>query len=147
MAQTLKHLPGMRETQVQSLGWEDPLQKEMATHSSTLAWRIPWREEPGRLQSMGLQRVGHNWATSLHLTKGLVLAASFWKVSIGPAYRNGSFCYMRTFNHVTQSVLTTSCMQWGRWSLGHMVSAWPLEGQGTNRVTGVVCHVYITDFP
>ena len=54
----------MRETQVWSLGWEDLLEKEMATHSSTLAWRIPWREEPGRLQSMGLQRVGHDWATS-----------------------------------------------------------------------------------
>ena len=53
VAQRLKHLPGMRETQVRSLGREDPLEKEMATHSSTLAWRIPWREEPGRLQSMG----------------------------------------------------------------------------------------------
>ena len=53
VAQRLKRLPAMRETQVRSLGREDPLQKEMATHSSTLAWRIPWREEPGRLQSMG----------------------------------------------------------------------------------------------
>ena len=59
-AQRLKRLPGMWETQVPSLGWEDPLEKEMATHSSTLAWRIPWREEPGRLQSMGSQRVGHD---------------------------------------------------------------------------------------
>ena len=50
---------------VQSLGWEDPLEKEMATHSSTLAWKIPWTENPSRLQSMGSQRVGHNWATSL----------------------------------------------------------------------------------
>ena len=49
---------------VQSLGWEDPLEKEMATHSSILVWRIPWTEEPGRLQSMGLQRVGHNSATN-----------------------------------------------------------------------------------
>ena len=48
--------------------WEDPLEKEMATHSSTLAWKIPWMEEHGRLQSMGSQRVGHGWATSLHLT-------------------------------------------------------------------------------
>ena len=55
----------MQETQVWSLVWEDPLQKEMATHSSTLAWRIPWTEEPGRLQSRGLQRVGHDWVTSL----------------------------------------------------------------------------------
>ena len=60
MAQRLKRLLGMRETWVRSLGREDPLEKEMATHSSTLAWRIPWREEPGRLQSMGSQRVGHD---------------------------------------------------------------------------------------
>jgi len=57
VAQRLKHLPAMRETWVQSLGQEDPLEKEMATHSSILAWRIPWMEEPGGLQSMGLQRV------------------------------------------------------------------------------------------
>ena len=55
----------MREMQVQSLGWEDPLEKEMETHSSTLAWKIPWMEELGRLQSMGLQRVRHKGATSL----------------------------------------------------------------------------------
>ena len=60
MAQRLKHLPGMWETQVRSLGQEDPLEKETATHSSTLAWKIPWMEERGRLQSMGLQRVGHD---------------------------------------------------------------------------------------
>ena len=57
MAQRLKHLPAMWETWVQSLGQEDPLEKEMATHSSIIAWRIPWMEEPGGLQSMGLQRV------------------------------------------------------------------------------------------
>ena len=56
----VKHLPTMWETQVRSLGWEDPLEKEMVTHSSTLAWKIPSMEEPGRLQSMGLQRVGHD---------------------------------------------------------------------------------------
>ena len=60
VAQRLKCLPGMRESRVQSLGQEDPLEKEMATHSSTLAWRIPWTEEPGRLESMGLQRVGYD---------------------------------------------------------------------------------------
>ena len=60
VVQRLKHLPEMWETRVQSLGQEDPLEKEMATHSSTLAWRIPWREEPSRLQSMGSQRVGHD---------------------------------------------------------------------------------------
>ena len=60
MAQRLKRLPAMQETWVRSLGRKDPLEKEMATHSSTLAWRIPWMEEPGVLQSMGLQRVGHD---------------------------------------------------------------------------------------
>ena len=60
MAQMVKCLPAMRTTQVQSMGWEDPLEKEMATHSSILAWRIPWTEEPGGLQSMGSQRVGHD---------------------------------------------------------------------------------------
>ena len=77
MAQTVKRLPAVREfssvqwlsrvqlfavqeTWVQSLGWEDPLEKEMATHSSTLAWKVPWTEEPGRLQSMGSQRVGQD---------------------------------------------------------------------------------------
>ena len=60
VAQSLKHLPAMQETWVQSLGWEDSLEKEMATHPSILAWRIPWMEEPGGLQSMGSQGVGHD---------------------------------------------------------------------------------------
>ena len=60
VAERLKCLPGMRETQVRSLGQEDTLEKEMATHPSTLAWRIPWKEEPGRLQSMWLQRVEYD---------------------------------------------------------------------------------------
>ena len=60
MAQRLKRLPAMQETWVRSLGWEDPLEKEMATHSSILAWRIPWTEEPGGLQYTGSQRVGND---------------------------------------------------------------------------------------
>ena len=60
VAQRVKHLPAIQETWVRSLGREDPLEKEMATHSGTLAWRIPWTEEPGGLQSMGLQRVGQD---------------------------------------------------------------------------------------
>ena len=63
-SQTVKHLLKMWETRARSLGWEDSLEKEMAIHSSTIAWKIPWTEEPGRLQSMGSQRVGHDWATS-----------------------------------------------------------------------------------
>ena len=60
VAQTVRHLPTMQETWVQSLGWEDPLEKETATQSNILAWKIPWMEEPGGLQSMRLQRVGHS---------------------------------------------------------------------------------------
>ena len=67
----------MRETWVWSLGWEDPLEKEMATHSSVLAWIIPWTGEPSGLQSTGLQRVGHDWATSLHFFKHLSTVISF----------------------------------------------------------------------
>ena len=67
VAQTVTCLPTMRETQVQSLGQEDLLEKEMATHSSILVLKIPWMEEPGRLQSLGLQKIGHDWATSLFI--------------------------------------------------------------------------------
>ena len=66
VTQMVKNLPAVQETQVWSLSWEDPLEKGMATHSSILAWRIPWTENPGRLQSMGSQRIGHDWATNTH---------------------------------------------------------------------------------
>ena len=86
VAQTVKRLPIMRETWVRSLDPGDPLEKEMATPSSTLAWKIPWMEEPGRLQSMGSQRVRHNWATSLRFTSAKAVSkypccfkTSFWK--------------------------------------------------------------------
>ena len=67
----VKRLPAVWESRVWSLGWEDTLEKEMATHSSTLAWKIPWTEEPGRLQSMGSQRVGLDWVTSLSFTSSV----------------------------------------------------------------------------
>ena len=63
VAQMVKHLPAMQETWVRSLGWEDPLEKEMATHASILAWEIPWTEVPGGLQSMSLKRIRHDLAT------------------------------------------------------------------------------------
>ena len=66
VAQTVKHLPAMQETRVQSLVREDPLEKEMATHSSILAWQTPWTEEPDGLQSMGSQRAGRNWAAYMN---------------------------------------------------------------------------------
>ena len=78
VAQMVKCLSTMWETQVQSLGWEDPLEKEMAIHSSTIAWKIPWTEEPGRLQSMRSQRVGHDWFISYIFLHYLV----FWKFCI-----------------------------------------------------------------
>ena len=76
VAQTVKSLSAMWETQVRFLGQEDPLEKEMAIHSSTLAWEIPWTEEPDRLQSMGSQRVRHNWATSISFFLSFVLNIS-----------------------------------------------------------------------
>ena len=75
VAQSVKNLPAMLETRVQSLGWEESLEKEMATHSSILAWEVPWTEEPGGLQSMGSQRVGHD----CHLLPMLgICLALFW---------------------------------------------------------------------
>ena len=66
----VKNLPAMRETQVQFLGWNDPLGKGLETHCSILACRIPWTEEPSRLQSVGLQRVGHDWVTNTQIHRG-----------------------------------------------------------------------------
>ena len=76
VAQMVKRLPAMWEIQVQSLSWDNPLEKEMATHSSILAWKIPWTEKPGRLQPIGPQRVGHDWATSLWILQSLQFTQS-----------------------------------------------------------------------
>ena len=67
----VKCLPAMQETRVRSLGWEDPLEKEMATHSSTLAWKIPWTEEPGKLQSMGRKELDTTEQLHFHFFKGI----------------------------------------------------------------------------
>ena len=84
MAQSVKNLPAKQESQVQSLGRQDPLEKGMATHSSILAWRIPWTEELGRLQSVGSQRVGHNWMTNTftHFNLGTLKCLPFFMVVI-----------------------------------------------------------------
>ena len=80
VAQTARHLPAMRETWVRSLGQEDALEKQMETHSGTLAGKTPWTEEPGRLQSVGSQRVRHDWATSLHFPSLIYfISLFFWK--------------------------------------------------------------------
>ena len=91
VAQMVKNLPAMQEMQVQSLCGEDPLEKGMATHFSILAWRIPWTEEPGGLQSMGSQRVGHNWATNTTTTK---LSATA-RIIVQLYVENGSFSMRR----------------------------------------------------
>ena len=75
----VKSLPAMWETWVRSLGREDPMEKEMTTYSSILAWKIPWMEEPGRLQSMGLQRVRHDWTASLSLYTFTEVLRRLWK--------------------------------------------------------------------
>ena len=100
VAQRLKRLPGTQETRVRSLGREDPLEKEMATHSSILAWRIlllPWREEPGGLQSMGSQRVKHDWATSL--THSMVTANEIYSRY---TKRTKQFNYTNGIHQITQ---------------------------------------------
>ena len=94
VVQTVKHLSTMWKTWVRSLCWEDPLEKEMAIHSSSIAWKIPWTEEPGRLQSMGLQRVRHDWVTSLSFPFSYLSKRWF-----------ASFCFQKIQNkNVTLSV-------------------------------------------
>ena len=116
VAQRLKHLPPMQEARVWSLGWEDPLEKEIVTHSSILAWRIPWTEEPGRLQSTGSQRVGHNWATSPHFKSSgetRCLNAWVWVISAPTLW---AVCYLQW------NVLSLHYWNWitvlKTWSLG-----------------------------
>ena len=89
VAQTVKRLSTVRETWVQSLGWDDPLEKEMAIHSRTIAWKIPWTEEPGGLQSVALQRVGHNRATSRSLSGSGELKGNKWIIFLAPGVTRG----------------------------------------------------------
>ena len=132
MAQTVKHLPAVQETWVHPPGWEDPLEKEMATHSSTLAWKIPWMGEPGRLQSMGPQRVRHDWATSLgslldytlKLMKDLLWMLWVLYISLN---RVDVLCYSRplsvlelqllSFGWPFQLQLSCFILGWAAWSL------------------------------
>ena len=88
VAQRVKNLPAMQETRIQSLGWEDPLEMEMATHSRIFSWRIPWTEEPGRLEYMGSQRVGHDRVTN---TLTFTLSYEQWKSTEGFKSRLTSF--------------------------------------------------------
>ena len=87
VAQMVKNLPAVQETQVQSLGQEDPLEEGMATHSSVLAWRIPRTEEASSLQSMGLKRAGHNWATLYHFIINLLSFFPFFLI-VEPSFHS-----------------------------------------------------------
>ena len=91
VAQKVKCLSTMWETRVRSLCREDTLEKEMATHSNTIAWKIPWMEEPDRLQSMGSQRIGHDWATSLSLSLKGILWGLNDKIKVWMAYKAGLY--------------------------------------------------------
>ena len=108
VVQMVKNLPAMQETQVQSLGREDLLEKEMATHSSVLAPKIPWTEERGRLPSMGSQRVGHDWATSLSLW--LLWIELLW------TFLNKQFC-----RHLHSSLLGNT---WGGRGMARATLMW-----------------------
>ena len=125
VAQTVKRLPAMWETWVRSQGWEDPLEKEMATHSRTIAWKIPWTEEPCRLQSMGLQRVGHDWATSLSLSRGFAPKGSFlaWSCQ-GPSL----LWAPANPHHLRKTTNASRCfwlsLLWSHWYFPLSLGAW-----------------------
>ena len=131
LAQRLKRLPPMRETQVRSLGWEDPLEKEMAIHSSILAWRIPWTEKPSRLQSIGSQRVGHDWATSPSCTYRQVScewsplssdASGSWNVS-----RGEDLSEMWTLSQLILSTVRTEILERHGWVQAEPASYRPVS--------------------
>ena len=123
VAQRVKHLPEMWETRVQFLGWDDPLEKEMATHFSTLARKIPWTEKPGRLQSMGSQRVGHDWATSLSLSLSLQFLHS-WALWISPHLKMCDWCpYMYSCIDICKNTHTHS-LSWAQTEPGEKMFIW-----------------------
>ena len=103
VAQTVKNLPAMQETRVWYLDWEDPLEKGISAHSSILAWRIPWTEEPSRLQSMGSQRVGHDWVTNIKA----------WYFNIKAWY----------FSHIVHMIMAILSLKLDS-NLVHSIAAW-----------------------
>ena len=125
MAQTVKRQPAIWETWVRSLDREDPLEKEMATHSSTLAWKVPWMEEPGRPQSMGSQRIRHDWETSL----------SF------------SFCMIRQIKGNCLERLWACYGKYQCWVGGGLLGVWRGQGQrscahGSHLTLGAWMHLH-----
>ena len=117
VVQSVKSLPAMQETQVRSLGQEDPLEKWMATHSSILTWKIPWTEEPDGLQSIGSQRVEHNWVTNTNnpYLLGIRSNAEFLEASQGPTLQAGS----SKSSTLCLAMLTLLCITCQFWSIRH----------------------------
>ena len=160
VAQMVRRLPTMWETWVQSLDWEDLLEKEMAAHSTTLAWKIPWTEEPSRLQSMGSQRVGHDWATSMSMSlvspsichevmgpDAMILV--FGMLSFKPGFSLSFFTFIKRLfsSNLLSAIRMVSLHIWGYWYFSlqpipacasfspafHMMySAYKLNKQGGN---------------
>ena len=97
VASLVKNQPAMREIWVRSLGWEDPLEKEMATHSSILAWRTPWTEEPGGLQSTGSQRIGHNWTSDLTVVSLILILIFILMCHLNAFYSAITLCVFSVF--------------------------------------------------
>ena len=122
MAQTVKTLPAVQETWVWPLGWEDTLEKAMATHSSILAERLPWTEEAGGLQTLGLQRVGHDWVTNTFSFHSLGEGAEQGEISI---QRDDPIVPYKDVDWVSWSPKKVLCLlvrmnfleEWGRWHL------------------------------
>ena len=117
VAHVVKSLPWMQETWVWSMGWEDPLEKRMATHSSILSWRIPWTEEPGGLQSMELQKVRHDWVTNIHKHISRIQRNPVWQAwwGVGITYLSElPFC---TFNILNLWTFNSVLVKWIRLGL------------------------------
>ena len=142
VAQMVKRLSTMRETWVRSLGWEDLPEKEMAIHSSTIAWKIPWTEEPGRLQSMGSQRVGHDWAISLHFnlllgTSRVVLVVKTLPANAGDARDTSSI--PGSGRSLEQEMVTHSSIR--AWKIPWTEEPGRLQSMGPQRVR----HNWVTE--
>ena len=132
VGQMVKNLPAMRETRVRSLGQEDPLEKEMATHSSTLAWRIPWMEEPGGLQSMGSHRVGHDRAANRALLLPFLLCHHLhptWLPNTGKWYECARAPWSHMFLRKSQHSLCVQRQFLCAWRAGLPVLSTPSLSQ------------------
>ena len=127
----------MQKTQVRSPGWEDPLVKEMAAHSSILAWKFPWISEPGRLLSMGSQRVGHDWATSLSLPFTFPKEPLIYSLEVSHVWSH-IICGVHAYACSVASVMSSSLHHQGLQPSG-LLGPWDSPG----RNTGVGCHVVV----